>query len=115
MARIEAGGAEIDPSTITAVRRGNAIWPGMLTFTGASFFVYLCVKLVSGLSEPSAGLYAQIAGSGVMGGIGAWLLARARYFYVQIDTTDGPTRVKGLSKPEQTALAERMEAARPQS
>jgi hypothetical protein len=98
--------ADIDPRSVRGVRSGNALWPGLAAFTGLSFLVYLAVKAVSGAVAVDVGLYAQLAVSAALLAAGAVGLARARYFFLVVDTDSGARRIKGLTKSEQTAFAE---------
>lgn len=100
--------AEIDPAEVREVRVGNAIWPGLLAFTGVSFLIYLAVKAASGAAEADGALFAQLGLSGALAVFGVWLMARARYFYVEVETASGRRRVSGLTKAEQRTLADRM-------
>ena len=97
--------ADIDPRSVRAVRTGNALWPGLAAFTGLSFLVYLLVKAVSGAVAADVGLYVQLAVSAALLAAGAVGLARARYFFLVVETESGARRIKGLTKPEQTAFA----------
>jgi hypothetical protein len=99
--------AEIEPARVRAVREGNALWPGLFAFTGVSFLIYLAVKGASGAAEADAGLFAQLGLAGALAAYGGWLMARARYFYVEVETAEGRRRIAGLTKTEQQALAAR--------
>lgn len=98
---------DIDPAAVTGVRTGNQLYPGLACFTGVTFFVYLLVKAASGAVAFDMALVAQVAAAAAMGGIGAGLLVRGRYFFVVLETAAGPRRINGLSKAEQRALAAR--------
>jgi len=98
---------DIDPSAVTGVRAGNQLYPGLACFTGVTFFVYLLVKAASGAVPFDMALVAQVAAAAAMGGVGAGLLVRGRYFYVVLETADGPRRIAGLSKTQQRALVAR--------
>ncbi len=111
MATVEAKGVAIDPATVTAVRKGNRLEPGLATFTGLSFLAYLLVKAFSGAVPLDMWLVAQVAFSAAMLGVGGGLMARGRYFYLVVETAEGARRFGGLTKAEQTALAERLAPA----
>ena len=55
---------------VRAERAGNAIWPGLIAFTGITFVVYLLVKLSSGAVALDASLAAQIGLAGALAGYG---------------------------------------------
>ena len=103
---------DLDPASIREVRMGNALGPGLLAFTGVSFFAYLLVKLGAGTIEGDLAFYGQLAVSSAMTVVGGALLARGRYHYVRVVTEDGVRWFRGLSKAEQSALAERFESRR---
>jgi hypothetical protein len=111
MATAEAKGSGIDPATVTAVRKGNRLEPGLAAFTGVTFLVYLLVKAASGAVPFDMWLVAQVAFSAALLGVGGGLMARGRYFYVAVETAEGVRRIGGLTKAEQTALAERLSPA----
>lgn len=98
---------EIDPARVTRLREGNAIWPGLLAFSGVTFLVYLGVEAASGAVAVNGALAAQLAVAAVLAVAGIYLMARARYFYVILTTDAGDVKFSGLSKAEQSALAER--------
>lgn len=98
---------DIDPAQVTGVRAGNALWPGLLAFTGVSFFVYLLIKLAGGAIAADAGTFAQIGVSAVLLIAGGWVLVRARYFFVIVEMGETERKIGGLSKAEQVALMER--------
>lgn len=98
---------DIDPSEVTEVREGNALWPGLTAFTGISFLVYLGVEAALGVVPPSGGLIGQLLFSAALAAFGILSLARARYFYVELGTAAGKKRIGGLSKPEQRDIAAR--------
>ena len=102
---------DVDPSAVTAVRAGNALWPGLAAFTGVSFLVYLLVKLAAGTVAFDTGFVVQIAVSIALLAAGGVALMRARYFYVELETPDGKRRAAGLTKAERDALAARFEGA----
>lgn len=108
MATVEAKGVTFDTAAVTRVRRGNRLEPGLAAFTGVTFLVYLLVKAVGGAVPFDMWLVAQVAFSAALLGVGGGLLARGRYFYVVVETAEGSRRIGGLSKAEQTALAERL-------
>ena len=103
MAMVTIRGVEVDPATVRDVRAGNKLTPGLAAFTGVSFLVYLLVKVAGGTMPLDAGAWAQLGVSAALAGVGAGLLARGRYFYVDVVTDDGVRRFPGLSKAEQTA------------
>ena len=98
----------VDPAEVTAVRTGNALAPGLMAFTGVSFLAYLLTKAATGMVPVDAGWATQVAVSAALLGFGGWRIARARYFYVEIETRAGRRRFKGLSKAQQTRLAQRL-------
>lgn len=106
-------GREIDPTTVTGVRAGNALWPGLTTFTGLSFLVYLLIKLATGALQADAGAAVQIGASALLLAVGGRAMARARYFRVTVETTAGPMRFDGLSKAEQREIMTAVAPAAP--
>ncbi|TVQ52834.1 MAG: hypothetical protein EA355_14390 [Rhodobacteraceae bacterium] len=104
-------GRRFDPSTVTGVRRGNAIWPGLTLFTGLSFAAYLGVKLATGALPMTAGGLAQFVVSVVLMTFGGWAILRARYFFIVVETAEGETRIGGLSKQERDMAARLLAAA----
>ena len=105
MAIVTIRGVEIDPSSVRDVRTGNKLTPGLAAFTGFSFLVYQLVKLAGGTMALDAAAWTQLGVAAALSGVGAGLLARARYFYLDVVTDDGVRRFAGLSKAEQTAFA----------
>jgi hypothetical protein len=105
MAMVTVRGVEIDPATVREVRTGNKLTPGLAAFTGFSFLVYLLVKLAAGTMPLDAGAWTQLGVAAALAGVGAGLLVRARYFYVDVVTDEGVRRFPGLSKAEQQAAA----------
>lgn len=98
---------DIDPSEVTEVREGNALWPGLAAFTGVSFFVYLGVEAAMGVIPLSGALIGQLLFSAALGAFGVLSLARARYFYVELRTAAGKTRIGGLTKAQQREIVAR--------
>lgn len=96
-----------DPAAVTAVRTGNQLYPGMACFTGVTFLVYLLVKGFSGAVPFDMSLVAQVAAAAALAGMGGGLLARGRYFFVVLETAEGPRRIAGLSKQRQSEIAAR--------
>jgi hypothetical protein len=101
-------GADIDPATVTSLRAGNSLGPGLAAFTGVTFFVYLLIKLAAGTVPFDMGFVVQIVVAAALMGVGCGLLYRARYFYVAVETPDGRRRIAGLSKAQQQALVARL-------
>lgn len=101
----------LEGARVTAVREGNSLWPGLAAFTGITFVVYLLVKVSSGATPLDAGFATQIGLAGALAGLGGWLMIRARYFYVDVETEGGRRRIKGLTKPEQQEIARRLAPA----
>lgn len=98
---------DIDPSEVTEVREGNALWPGLCAFTGVSFLVYLGVEAAVGAIPLSGTLIGQLLFSAALGAVGVVALARARYFHVELRTASGKTRIGGLTKAQQREIAAR--------
>jgi hypothetical protein len=105
---VEIRGERIDPAEVTAVRQGNALGPGLAAFTGVSFLVYLLVKWASGATPFGADLLVQLAVSAALLVAGGALLARARYFYVVVETRTGRRKFSGLSRAEQAEIRDRL-------
>ena len=93
---------EID--TVTAIRGGNAIWPGLWLFTGFGVLIHAGVRVGGGESFTSPGV---LLGAGALLAItvfGASAMARRRYVFVTIDTTQGQRRLGGLTRAARAAL-----------
>lgn len=99
----------IDPATVTAIRGGNAIWPGLSLFTGVSFLIHAAVRVASGDPVTNPGLLLEAGASLVMTIFGGIAMARRRYFVVTVETTTGRKRIGGLTRPAQMALLEEVE------
>lgn len=99
--RLAAGG-------VKGVREGNAIWPGLIAFTGVTFVVYLLVKAAGGAVAIDVALFAQLGLAGALMAFGSWLLVRARYFHVTIETEAGSRKLGGLTKDEQREIVRRL-------
>jgi prolipoprotein diacylglyceryltransferase len=102
-------GRAFDPDKVTGVRTGNALWPGLTLFTGLSFAVYLAVKLATGALPMTAGGLAQFVVAVLLMTAGGWSILRARYFYVVVETQDGPTKIGGLTKGERDLAAKMLQ------
>lgn len=99
-------GRTFDPEKVTAVRKGNALWPGLTLFTGVSFAAYIAVKLASGAMPMTAGGLGQFVFSVALMTVGGWATLRARYFYIVVETAEGATRIGGLTKGERDLAAQ---------
>lgn len=94
----------IDPATVTGMRPGNAIWPGLSLFTGLSFFVHSIAVGSAGAGLTSPAILAELGASLVFTAIGGIAMAKRRYFFVTVETTQGRQRIGRLTKAEQQAL-----------
>lgn len=79
---------------------GNAIGPGLALFTGASFLVYLLVKLAAGAVDADPATFGRIAVSAALFVWGLVLMLRGRFHFVIVEMDEGSRRSKGLSKAE---------------
>ena len=68
----------VDPADVTAIRTGNALTPGLLAFTGMSFFAYLLIKAAAGTVPIDLGWGLQVDFSAAILSSGGGLMARAR-------------------------------------
>jgi hypothetical protein len=98
-------GRAFDPDKVTGVRTGNALWPGLTLFVGLSFSVYLGVKLATGALPMTASGLAQFVAAVLLLTVGGWAMLRARYFFVVVETAEGPTKIGGLTKGERDMAA----------
>lgn len=98
----------LDPAAVRRVRAGNALWPGLAAFTGVTFLVYLGVKALGGLIAVDAGFAGQMAVAAALLVLGGVALARGRYFWVEVETSDGRRRAGGMTKARQQAIVARL-------
>ena len=101
---IEIEGARIDRGAVTAVRAGNALWPGLSAFTGVTFLVYLSVKGLSGATPVDGALFGQLAFSAALLALGGAALARGRYFFVELREAGARRKFSGLTKARQQEI-----------
>ena len=94
----------IDPATVTGIRGGNAIWPGLSLFTGVSFLIHAGVRVAGGESITSPGVLLEAVASLLMTIYGGIAMAKRRYFFVTVQTTQGQRRIAGLTRQAQAAL-----------
>ena len=94
----------IDPATVTGMRPGNAIWPALSLFTGVSFLIHGFVLAFGGLGLTSPTVLFELAASAVFTAIGGIAMAKRRYFFVTVETTQGRRHIGRLTKAEQQAL-----------
>lgn len=101
----------IDPATVTAIRGGNAIWPGLSLFTGVSFLIHAGVRVGGGEAFTSPGVLLEAGASLAMTIYGAITMTRRRYFFVTVETAQGQRRIGGLTQAAQIALLDEAEQA----
>ena len=92
---------------VREARGGNAIAPGMALFTGASFAIYLLVKLAAGTVAADTAFAGQLLVAAALLIWGGVVMKRGRFYHVTVVTAAGERRIKGLSKAQQVALLDR--------